>query len=324
MVDKTEQIELTATVPESFKGQRLDQTLANLFPSYSRSRLQEWVKNKQVTVDNQLLRPRDKVHGGETIHIQAQIDVETNWQAQPIPLTIIFEDEALIIVDKPAGMVVHPAAGNPDNTLVNALLHHAPELEQLPRGGIIHRLDKDTSGLLVVPRTLEAHTHLVQQLQERRMKREYEAIATGVIIAGNTIDEPLGRHPIKRKQRAVIPSGKSAITHYRVIERFVQHTHIKVLLETGRTHQIRVHLAHIHHALLGDPVYGGRLRLPQESSLELKQALQQFKRQALHARRLCLTHPTTQEVMQWSSPQPDDMQTVIHLLRQHYEHHHNT
>lgn len=308
-------INLQATVPFTEGGKRLDQVLVVLFPDYSRAKLQEWIKQALVTVDGQLKKPRDKVLGGETININVELPNQELWQAQAIPLDIVYEDEAILIINKPIGLVVHPAVGNPDNTLVNALLNHAPELAQVPRAGIVHRLDKDTSGLLVVAKTLPAHTHLVKQLQARTVKREYQAIVTGTLIAGGTIDAPIGRHPVQRQKMAVLDFGKPAITHYRVVERFPAHTRIKVLLETGRTHQIRVHMASIKHPIVGDLTYGGRLQLPKHASEELQQALREFKHQALHAQRLGLIHPVTNEYKEWHVSLPEDMQHLLEILR---------
>ncbi len=304
-----------ALVPEEAAGKRLDQVLAELFPDYSRSRLQQWVKGGQVLVDGRQPRPRDKVWGGEQVAVSAMVEVETDWQGEPIPLDIVYEDEALLVLNKPPGMVVHPAAGNREGTLVNALLHYAPELQHVPRAGIVHRLDKDTSGLLVVARTLESHTALVAQLQARSVSREYQAVVMGVLTAGGTVDAPIGRHPVQRKRMAVVESGREAVSHYRVVERFRAHTHVTVRLETGRTHQIRVHMASIRHPLVGDPVYGGRLRLPAGASEPLKAALRGFKRQALHAAALGLDHPRTGEPITWSVPLPDDLVQLLEVLR---------
>jgi 23S rRNA pseudouridine1911/1915/1917 synthase len=247
--------------------------------------------------------------------------VEGEWQSEPISLDILHEDAHLIVINKPVGMVVHPAAGNPGGTMLNALLHHAPELRHVPRAGIVHRLDKDTSGVLVVARDLSAHKYLVEQLQARAFVREYLAVVNGVLTAGGTVDAPIGRHPVQRKRMAVVNvGGKSAVTHYRVEQRFRAHTLIKVNLETGRTHQIRVHMAHIHHALVGDQVYGGRLKLPAGSSEELIEVLRKFKRQALHARYLELVHPGTGESMGWEAPIPDDMQHLIDVMQEDSRH----
>lgn len=297
-------------------GMRLDQALAELFSSYSRARLQQWVRNGLVTVDDRQLRAKDKVLGGERVDVMATLEDEVSSQPQRIPLEILYEDETLLVINKPAGLVVHPAAGNPDGTMLNALLHHAPELVSVPRAGIVHRLDKETSGLLVVARTLKAQTHLVQQLQERAFEREYEAVAVGVMLSGGSVDAPIGRHPVDRKRMAVTQRGRPAMTHYRVAERFRAHTHVRVQLETGRTHQIRVHMAHIRYPLFGDPVYGGRLRIPPQSSEQFIEALRNFRRQALHAVRLGLTHPESGEVMQWQAPLPADMEYLLHVLRE--------
>ncbi len=304
------------TIPEDMAQQRLDQVLANLLPDYSRARLQVWIKKGWIKINQKTWRPRDKVSGGEHIIIDAILEPEQRWHAQPIDLDIIYEDESLLIINKPVGLVVHPAIGNRDSTLVNALLHHAPELDALPRAGIVHRLDKDTSGLLVVARTLATHTSLVSQLQARSIKREYAAIVSGALISGGTIAAPIGRHPIKRKLMAVVHSGKEAITHYHIAERFRAHTLLRVQLETGRTHQIRVHMAHIKHPILGDKTYGGRPRPPKGCSDELREALQQFSRQALHAQRLALQHPAKQTLQAWQAPLPDDIQAILALLRE--------
>lgn len=307
---------LSSLIPPEMAGMRLDQALAELFSGYSRARLQQWIRNGQVTVDARQWRAKDKVLGGERVDVVAALEEEVASQPQPIPLAVVYEDKSLLVIDKPAGLVVHPAAGNPEGTMLNALLHHAPELIHVPRAGIVHRLDKDTSGLLVVARTLKAQARLVEQLQERAFEREYEAVAVGVMTAGGRVDAPIGRHPVDRKRMAVTASGKEAVTHYRVAERFRAHTHVKVRLETGRTHQIRVHMAHIHYPLLGDPVYGGRLRIPRDSGEGLADTLRHFKRQALHAARLGLVHPESGERMEWQAPLPDDMAALLGILRE--------
>ncbi len=305
---------LSSRVPDALAGMRLDQALAEMFASYSRARLQQWIRGGQVTVDARQWRAKDKVVGGEQIELTATLAEEVTSLPQAIPLHIVYEDEHLLVINKPAGLVVHPAAGNHDGTMLNALLHYAPELVHVPRAGIVHRIDKETSGLLVVARTLTAQADLVQQLQERSIEREYEAVAMGVMTSGGSVDAPIGRHAVDRKRMAVTRSGKPAVSHYRVAERFRIHTHIKVHLETGRTHQIRVHMAYIHHPLLGDPVYGGRLRIPPGSSESLMATLRTFKRQALHAARLALQHPESGEPMEWHAPLPDDMTTLIKAL----------
>ncbi len=313
---RTQTHELAALVPPEAAGRRLDQVLAALFPDYSRTRLQQWLRAGQVTVDGKTPRPRDPVWGGERIVVTAVIEVETPWRGQQeIPLDIVYEDPALIVINKPPGLVVHPGAGNREGTLVNALLHYAPELVTIPRAGVVHRLDKDTSGLLVVARTLPAQKRLVEQLQARTVKREYAAIVVGVMTAGGSVEAPVGRHPRERTRMAVVPGGREAVSHYRVLERFRAHTYITVQLETGRTHQIRVHMAHLHHPLVGDPVYGGRLRLPADCDPALREALRGFKRQALHAGALGLVHPESGEALHWKVPLPADMQQLLEALR---------
>ncbi len=297
-------------------GARLDQALAELFPDFSRSRLQQWVKQGSVLVDGKVLRSKDKLLGGESIELDVTLEAESTFAPEPIPLNIVYQDDALIVINKPAGLVVHPAAGNWQGTLLNALLHHDPAIAAVPRAGIVHRLDKETTGLLVIARTLEAQTALVEQLQAREFTREYDAVINGVLTGGGTVDEPIGRHPVDRKRMAVVRNGKPAVTHYRLSERFRAHSYIKVQLETGRTHQIRVHMAHRHNPLVGDPVYGGRLRIPPACSPELEQVLRHFHRQALHASRLGLIHPSSGEYMEWTAAIPEDMQQLLAVLRQ--------
>jgi 23S rRNA pseudouridine1911/1915/1917 synthase len=306
---------LTAQVPDELAGLRLDRVLVELFPDYSRARLQQWMQAGLVSVDGRQPRPRDKARGGERVELVARLEDDTAWRAEARALDIIFQDGDLLVINKPAGMVVHPAAGNRTGTLLNALLHHAPELAQLPRAGIVHRLDKDTSGLLVVARTLEAHKRLVAALAARAIEREYEAIVCGVMTAGGRIEAPIGRHPTQRTRMAVREQGKAAVSHYRVLERFRAHSRVQVRLESGRTHQIRVHMAHIHHPLVGDPAYGGRLRLPPGCRAGLAEALRGFRRQALHARRLALDHPASGKAMAWTAPLPPDMDALLAALR---------
>jgi 23S rRNA pseudouridine1911/1915/1917 synthase len=308
-------------IPPDMAGYRLDKALAALFPSYSRACLQQWIREGQVLVNAVPCRGKDKVKGGEEVQITAQIEEEVPWEGQVLPLTLLYEDEDVLVVNKPAGLVVHPGAGNQNNTLVNALLHHAPELAELPRAGIIHRLDKDTSGVLAVARSLAAHTQLGEQLQRHEFTREYHGIVTGVLVAGGTVDAPLGRHPTQRTRMAVVKNGKPAITHYRVIQRYRAHTHIRVQLETGRTHQIRVHLAYKRYPVLGDSVYGGRLQIPAASSDLFKETLRTFSRQALHAARLGFIHPSSGELMQWEAPLPEDMQNLLAALEQDRQEH---
>ena len=312
----SEKISLQGTIPAECAGMRLDQALAILFADYSRARLQQWLRDGQVLINQAILRPRDKVAGGEEVVIQALLVVQQDDKAEPIPLDIVYEDEAIIVLNKPAGLVVHPAAGNREGTMLNALLHHAPELDKVPRAGIVHRLDKQTSGLLVVARTLAAQKSLVEQLQAREFLREYQAVVNGVMTAGGEVDVPIGRHPVQRKRMAVTPGGKPAVTHYRVEKRFRAHTQVSLRLETGRTHQIRVHMAHIRFPILGDPVYGGRLRLPPQSSEALIEMLRGFKRQALHAARLGLQHPLRDEFMSWEAPLPEDMCGLLAALEE--------
>lgn len=312
-----EDIHLQGRVPEELTGQRLDAVLARMFPAYSRSRIQQWMQAGWVAVDGQSPRPRDAAPGGARVEIRARVERSAQDRPEAIPLDLVHEDDTLLVVNKPPGLVVHPAAGNREGTLVNALLHHAPELAALPRAGIVHRLDKETSGLLVVARTLEAHTVLVRQLQARTVGREYLALVQGIVVAGGTVDAPIGRHPVDRKRMAVVTGGKPAITHYRVEERFAAHTLLRVRLETGRTHQIRVHMAHIHHPIVGDPVYGGRLRLPAGLSEVARGALKAFRRQALHAARLELVHPKTGEMVAWEAAMPGDFESLLEWLRDH-------
>jgi 23S rRNA pseudouridine1911/1915/1917 synthase len=306
---------LTLTVPDELDGRRLDQVLAHLSPQHSRSRLQGWIRRGYVKVDGEILRQRDSVVLGQTIKIEAEYEIQDEWEKQEIPINIIHEDEEILIINKPAGLVVHPGAGNPGHTLLNALLYHYPQLERVPRAGIVQRLDKDTSGLMVIALTPSTHTHLVEQLKQRLVKRQYEAIVHGVMTAGGTVNAPIARHHIQRKRMAVKESGKQAITHYRVITKFAAHTHVQCQLESGRTHQIRVHMAHIHYPVVGDPVYGGRKRLPKNSSESLKQKIAEFSRQALHACELGLCHPQTGEAMIFSAPLPEDFKTLLDALK---------
>lgn len=305
---------LTAEVPFEMAGMRLDQVLAELFTDYSRSKLQTWVKAGRVQVNGLALKPKDKLDGGELITLDAEAEVVITAEPEAIPLEIVFEDESLLIVNKPAGLVVHPAVGNWNGTLLNALLNHDPSLETLPRAGIVHRIDKETSGLLMIAKTLQAHNSLTEQLQDRDITREYLAITRGRMTAGGTIDEPIGRHPTDRKRYAVRENGKHAVTHYRVAQRFTRHTLVQVKLETGRTHQIRVHMAHIRFPLLGDQVYGGRFQMPPDCSEKLEKELRSFKRQALHAAKLGLVHPVTGDYLEWEQALPEDMTRLLEAL----------
>ncbi|WP_426152640.1 23S rRNA pseudouridine(1911/1915/1917) synthase RluD [Pseudomonas sp. DC3000-4b1] len=312
-------IRLTAEVTSDLGGQRLDQVAAQLFAEFSRSRLSAWIKEGRLTVDGAVLRPRDVVHGGAVLALEAEQEAQGEWVAQAIELDIVYEDEQILVINKPAGLVVHPAAGHADGTLLNALLHHVPDIVNVPRAGIVHRLDKDTTGLMVVAKTLQAQTHLVAQLQKRSVSRIYECVVVGVVTAGGKINAPIGRHGTQRQRMGVMDNGKPAVSHYRVLDRYRSHTHVRVKLETGRTHQIRVHMAHVGFPLVGDPVYGGRFRIPPAASPSLVEALKTFPRQALHARFLELDHPVTGERMGWESPLPDDFVWLTSLLKQDRE-----
>jgi 23S rRNA pseudouridine1911/1915/1917 synthase len=310
-------IEHSDTVPQTCLGKRLDQTLAEMFPDYSRSRIKDWILAGNVKVNGEVqIRAREKMYGGEEIIIYAEIEPELRFEAQNIPLNIVYEDDDIIVINKPAGLVVHPGAGNPDGTVLNALLHHCPQLDIVPRAGIVHRLDKDTTGLMVVAKTIAAQTNLVESLQAREITREYEAIANGIMTAGGIVDEPIGRHATKRTNMAVTISGRPSVTHYRVLEKYRLHTRLRLRLETGRTHQIRVHMAHITHPLVGDPAYGGRPRPPKNATPELLETLRNFRRQALHAAMLTLFHPITGEEMTWRAELPEDFVHLVSVLQQ--------
>lgn len=306
----------TERIPQELAGQRLDQALARMFPDYSRSRLKAWLLDGAVLVDGTARRPRDRVLGGETVVVTVGAETAVRARPEPMALDVVHEDDDLLVINKRAGLVVHPGAGNAAGTLMNGLLAHAPQLESLPRAGIIHRLDKDTSGLLLVAKSLAAHTALVRALAEREISRQYLAICNGVLTGGGTIDAAIGRHPVDRTRMAVRDTGKPAVTHYTVVERFRAHTCVRVVLETGRTHQIRVHFAYRRHALVGDPVYGGRLALPAGASADLRDTLRTFGRQALHATRLELSHPVTGEARVFEVEPPADFQALLRALRE--------
>ncbi|MBU3735509.1 MAG: 23S rRNA pseudouridine(1911/1915/1917) synthase RluD [Methylobacterium sp.] len=309
---------VSLVIPQSMGGSRLDQALQKLLPDYSRSRLQAWIKAQRVSVDDLPATAKQKVWGGERILLHPEPGPEAAaFHAEAMDLAVVYEDAHLLVIDKPAGMVVHPAAGNWQGTLLNGLLHHAPQLKDLPRAGIVHRLDKDTSGLLVVAKTIAAQTSLVRQLQARTVKREYRAIVWGQVWQNGTIETPIGRHPQSRTKMAVLRAGgKPAITHYEVLERFAVHTYLRVRLETGRTHQIRVHMQHLGAPMVGDPVYGLRGIMPNQAiTPTLRSALQHFKRQALHAVRLGLLHPATGEAMAWQAELPEDMKALLEAMR---------
>lgn len=309
-------------IPEDMAGQRLDVALATLFPDYSRNRLKQWILQGQVLVNGLPVKPREKLAGNEALQITFE-SAEQEYQCNPeaIDLDIIYEDESLIIVNKPAGFVVHPAAGHYSGTLQNALLHYDSSLEQVPRAGIVHRIDKDTTGLLVVARDLIMHKRLVRMLQKRDIHREYQAVVHGVLTGGGKVDAPIGRHARDRVRMAVRENGKASITHYRVHQRFREHTHIDVQLDTGRTHQIRVHMQHIRHSIVGDPVYSGRQRIPAQASDTFIQTFRGFKRQALHAWQLTLPHPKTGDVMSWQAPLPEDFSLLLAALEQDFAEH---
>ncbi len=308
---------LNARIPPESAGRRFDQALAELFPDYSRSRLTQWIKSGDALLDGAVAIPRQIVRGGEAITLRAESTQEVPLAPESIALDIRYADDDVLVINKPAGLVVHPGAGQPGGTLQNALLHFDPRLAEIPRAGIVHRLDKDTSGVMVVARTLPAHASLVQQLQARDVHRQYVAVVYGPMIAGGSVDAPIGRDPRERLRQAVVaePAGKHAVTHYRVRERFRAHTLIECRLETGRTHQIRVHMAHVRHPLVGDSLYGGGLKLPKGAAPEFVEVLRQFKRQALHAEKLEFEHPRSGEVISVSADVPDDMQRLIEALR---------
>jgi 23S rRNA pseudouridine1911/1915/1917 synthase len=297
------------------QGDRVDQIAALAFPEYSRARLQAWILSADLQVDGVSVKPKARLKAGQCLQLNAQLSAVVEAQAQSIDLSVRFEDEHLLVIDKPVGMVVHPAPGHAQGTLVNALLHYHPSLNHLPRAGIIHRIDKDTSGLLMVAKTLQAHTQLVKQLQLKEVQRVYDAVAVGAIIAGGCVDAPIGRHPTQRIKMAVNAHGKPARTHYRVSERFTQFTRLTVTLETGRTHQIRVHMAHIGYPLVGDATYGRKGWLPKGGDADLLAVLHGLHRQALHATQLSFTHPVSAKWIEVHSPLPDDLQQLLIGLR---------
>lgn len=311
----TQAISHTLIIPAELQAKRIDGAVSQLLPQYSRNQIKQWILDGKILHNNNVIKPKDPVFEGDTISIEASLETQVHNLAQSIPLDIVYEDDYLLVINKPAGLVVHPGAGNQDHTLLNALLHHYPSLELIPRAGIVHRLDKETTGLLVIAKTIEAHTYLIEQMQLHNIKRSYEAVICGACTGGGTVDAPIDRHPKHRVRMAVTHNGKPAVTHYRLIERFREHTHVKVILETGRTHQIRVHMAHIRRPLIGDPVYGGRFKLPPKATPELINELRNFKRQALHAAELTLEHPITHELITCKAPLPQDMQNLLLCLK---------
>ncbi len=302
------------TIPDAQAGQRLDQVLAELLSEYSRTRIKDWIETGQVLVDGGRLRPKDKVVGGEQVEVSATLPEAVEVAPESIALDIVHQDRHVLVINKPVGLVVHPGAGNAAGTMQNALLHLDPQLALLPRGGIVHRLDKDTSGLLVIARTLEAHTALVRALEVHEVEREYEAVCVGVMTGGGTVDAPIGRHPADRLRQAIRADGRESVTHYRVIHRYRGHTHVRLQLETGRTHQIRVHMAHIKYPLVGDRTYGGRPLLPKGATPELIEAVRGFGRQALHAARLAFEHPVSGKPVECTAPLPQDMRELLDVL----------
>ena len=307
---------LKIIIPSRMQGGRLDSSLSEMLPDYSRSKITAWIKSGDALINEKTFKPKDRANGTEIVCLTLNTKSNNDWVAEKIPLNVVFEDDDIIIINKQYGLVTHPGAGNWSGTLANALLYYDPSLSKLDRAGIVHRLDKNTSGLMVIARNEKSQKNLVEQLQSHSVSREYSAIVYAHMIAGGTIDEAIGRDPRDRIKQTVLINGKDATTHYRIIDRFKSHTHVKAILETGRTHQIRVHLSHIGHSLIGDPMYGGRVRFPRKASEELKQKLLNFNRQALHSKKLTLTHPNTGEIMSWKAPLPDDMLSLLKVLTQ--------
>lgn len=312
---------ISLVIPVDHAGQRLDQVLAVLLSEFSRTRLKNWIEKGLVLVDHKQWRPRDVVLGGEKVIVTPVMEVDERVRAEAIELNIVHQDKHLLVVNKPAGLVVHPGAGNPAGTLQNALLHFDKKLAELPRAGLVHRIDKDTSGLLVVARTLAAHTALTEMIEGHEVQRHYEAVCVGVMTAGGTVDAPIGRHPVDRVKMSIRSNGREAVTHYRVIKRYRAHTHVKLQLETGRTHQIRVHLAHISYPLVGDVIYGKRLLIPKGASEKVADTLRGFHRQALHAAQLEFTHPITKKAVHCKAPLPLDFKQLIKALDTDFKEH---
>ncbi|QKQ24769.1 23S rRNA pseudouridine(1911/1915/1917) synthase RluD [Candidatus Ruthia endofausta] len=305
---------LSIIIPNRLIGQRIDAAMAQMLPNYSRTKITQWIRSGNALIHHKTFKPKEKVLGGEMVALSIKIEKTNAWLAEDIAIDVVYEDEAIIIVNKPVGLVTHPGASNWAGTLANALLHYDSSLANLDRAGIVHRLDKNTSGLMVVARSEYAQKYLTEQLQTHSISREYSAIVYGHMISGGTVDEPIGRDPKDRIRQAVVEGGKDAFTHYRVIERFAYHTHVKAILETGRTHQIRVHLSFIGHPLIADPMYGGKIRFPKKADEQLKNVLKKFNRQTLHAKKLTLSHPISGELMSWKAPLPQDMQNLLQVL----------
>jgi len=307
---------LQIIIPERMIDKRIDLALSEMLPDYSRSKVTAWIKSGDALINKKKFKPKDKVSGNEMVFLTLTQKDNNYWLPEKIDLNIVYEDDHIIVINKPFGLVTHPGAGNLNGTLANALLYHDSSLSSLDRSGIVHRLDKNTSGLMVVSKNLKSQKFLVEQLQNHLVEREYSAIVYGHMISGGSINEPIGRDSKDRVKQTISANGKEAISHYRVIDRFKSHTHVKVVLETGRTHQIRVHLSHIGHPLIGDPMYGGRVRFPKKANTKLKHTLSHFDRHALHSKKLTLDHPATGESMTWKANLPDDMQVLLSSLKE--------
>ena len=307
---------LKIIIPERMLGERIDAAISEMLPDYSRSKITIWIKAGDALINMRTFKPKDRVNGNEVVHLSLNQKQSHDWVAEKIPLNVIYEDEDIIVINKQFGLVTHPGAGNWTGTLANALLYYDSSLSRLDRAGIVHRLDKNTSGLMVVARNEKSQKYLVEQLQSHSIDREYSAIVYGHMIAGGTVDEPIGRDSKDRVKQSVTANGKEAVTHYRAIDRFKNHTHVKAILETGRTHQIRVHLSHTGHPLIGDPMYGGRVRFPKKADEVLKETLLNFKRQALHSKKLTLNHPISGDLMSWKAPLPKDMRSLLEVLKE--------
>lgn len=309
-------LSLQFQLDEAYLGLRIDQVAATVWNEFSREKLKQWMKDGHLLVDGQTVKPKYRCEGTELLTLNVELEQQTSSQPENIPLDIVYEDDSILVINKPVGMVVHPGAGNPTGTLVNAILYHSPKSSELSRAGLVHRIDKDTSGLLVVAKTLEAQFSLSKQLGDKSVYRVYDLVVYGNIVAGGTIDEPIKRHPVDRIKMTILPGGRDAVTHYNVKERFQHFTRVQAQLETGRTHQIRVHFSYIGHGLVGDPVYMSRIRVPAGASELLSSTLRGFRRQALHAAKLGLIHPKTQEEMLFEAPWPEDFTQLVNVLRE--------